>query len=285
MDKPWPANAEKKQLIYLAHGLFIFLATAMRFIADEKRKDPWKRLDIVLQMLGHHKDSPLAYLYRLYDGIFAIIMDDPDPEMVEELKLVVWSVVLLQDQLSPLALDTLLGLRTGTAARNLASLHSVISLPQSSDGAIQIIHPSFPDFILSSKNPNLTINPPEHHAFLTKRCFEAMSGTLCKNICQITSDQISFPNKQILDLAARVRDHIPSHLRYALRNWAYHLSKSMVDEEILDLLKTFCEKQLLNWLEGLSLIDEMFIAVQALRIAQRTLQVCTTPVHKLKSLS
>ena len=50
----------------------------------------------------------------------------------------------------------------------------------------------------------------------------------------------------------------------------------MVDAEILDLLKTFCEKQMLHWLEGLSLIDEMLIAVEALRIAQRTLQVCMT---------
>ena len=277
-DESWPTDAEKKQLVFLAHGLFIFLATALKFIADTRRRDPRARLSIVLQMLGKHKGEPLAYLYGLYDGVFRdVISEDTEPEMVEELKSVVGSVVLLRDQLSPSALDSLLCVRNGTVVRNLTSLYSVVSLPQSNDGVIQIIHPSFPDFLLDTTRRTdsdlLVIDPQQYHGILAKRCFETMTRSLRRNICQILPNQMSSLNKDVPDLATHVRTHFPSHVRYALRHWAHHFHNSEVDAGTLDHLKAFCDTHLLHWLEALSLIGEADVAVEALQLVRRALTV------------
>ena len=282
-EESWPTNSEKKRLIFLAHGLFIFLATALKFIADLKGNNPRARLVVVLQMLGIRKGSPLAYLYGLYVGVFDdVIADDADPEMVAELKLIVGSVVLLRDQLPPSALDSLLGVRNGTATRNLELLRSVVSLPQSSSGVIQIIHPSFPDFLTDPTRctkPELVVHPQRHHNVLARRCLETMVHMLHKNVCQIPLAQVSFPNKDVPDLAARIRIHLPSHVQYAVRHWAHHLHGSEIDTESFELLKTFCNKHLLHWLECLSLVGDADIAIKALQVARQTLTVCTTPTR------
>ena len=281
IDASWPTDAEKKQLVFLAHGLFIFLATALKFIADVKRRDPRARLAIVLQMLGKHKGDPLAYLYGLYDDVFDdVISDDTEPEMVAELKTVVGSVVLLRDQLSPSALDSLLGVEAGTTTRYLELFSSIISLPPTEEGVIQIIHPSFPDFLVDPTKctkHDLAVQPRKLHGMLAKRCLETMTGVLCRNICRIPPDQVSFPNRDISDLAVRIRNHLPSHVRYALRHWAHHLRDSEMETETVDLLKTVCHKHLPHWLESLSLMGDTNITVDILQVARRALIVrhCT----------
>ena len=181
----WPSIVEKEQLAELTYRVFVFISTALNFIEDTRRRSPRARLKIVLGGLRGHKDSPFAYLDGLYVSVVDdAIPEDADPDMVEELMSVLGSVVLLRDQLSPQALDSLLGFKDGTSTRILESLGSVISLPQSAEGVIQIIHPSFPDFLVDPDRctkPTMVVHPKKHHATLAERCLTTMVNAFCES--------------------------------------------------------------------------------------------------------
>ena len=273
----WPSEDEKDRLIELTDRLFVFISIALNFIADRKGNNPQKRLEEVLKKLGIHKSSPFAYLDGLYTGVVEeAFPDDADLESVEEMKSIIGSVVHLRDQLSPTALDNLLKLKHGTSMRSLCLLQSVISLPQSGDGVIQIIHHSFPDFLVNPTRctkPGLVMDHRHCHSVLAKCCFRTMGSSLRRNVCRIPPDQITFLNSEVRDLSTRISTYLPSHVQYALRHWAHHLYSCKIDEEMVKLLKSFCDKHLLQWLEGLSIIGDTDVAIDALKAARRALMV------------
>lgn len=176
----WPTEDEKKRLTQLTGRIFVFISTALNFIADKRGNNPRRRLEEVLNKLRRHNASPFAHLDELYTGVIdGAFADDVDKETVEEMKVVIGSVVLLRDQLTPMALDDLLGLIQGTSIRNLELIQSVVSLPQSDDGVIQIIHLSFPDFLVDPTRctkKDLVVGPLQHHNFLARCCFKAMAS-------------------------------------------------------------------------------------------------------------
>ena len=122
---------------------------------------------------------------------------------------------------------------------------------------------------------DLVVNPREHHNILAKCCFETMAHTLRRNVCQIPQDQASLFNRDVSDLSTRVGTHLPSHVQYAMRRWADHLRDSTIDSETLNSLKTFCYNHLMHWLEGLSLMGDIDVAVDILQVARRALAVRT----------
>jgi hypothetical protein len=94
---------------------------------------------------------------------------------------------------------------------------------------------------------------------------------LRKDICGIQDS--SRLNSDVGDLPSRIMTHIPSHIQYACRHWAFHLENGMISDGLLDLLKKFCSEYLLHWVEVCSLLGELRDALLALDVAQRTLAV------------
>jgi hypothetical protein len=127
------------------------------------------------------------------------------------------------------------------------------------------------------KTSRYFIHPADHHRQLALTCIKTMQNSLRKDICRIR-DMWKL-NEEVEDLDNRIRAFIPSHLQYACRHWATHLSEtsSGADNDVYDALMRFSSLHLLHWLELLSLIGCLEEALPALRYAQQLASV--SPIH------
>lgn len=163
------------------------------------------------------------------------------------------------------------------APRVLTHLHSVLIVPESVNDEIRLLHPSFHDFLTSPErclDPRLYINPPENHAHLAEGCFHILLKELKHDPCQVGNPWLS--NPEISHLPDRVQESISSHLQYACRHYAFHLSQvPSTNNTLADLLAAFCNSQLLTWVETVSLLAEVDNAVLSLQILRDWYQVRT----------
>jgi len=189
------------------------------------------------------------------------------------LQAVLGSIVLLSDALEAESLEGLLGLEEDTVRSTLLHLHSIAIVPGPGRGCVRLIHPSFHDFLVDSSrcdDANFAVNAQLQHALLAERCLRVLD-TLVPDICKIGDRSLC--NQEVDDLASRIMTHIPAHVQYACRHWASHLVKGHMNDEILALMLGFCLRQFLNWLEVMSLLGELGIAVTALQLAHAAVKV------------
>ena len=279
-DKTWPSLKKCNQLKALASGVFIVISTALKFIMDPDAADPEAQLDIVLSIVKPDESLPTAPLDELYQGVLdTAISSKSTKAKMAKVHSVVGALVLLRDQVSTGTLDSLLGLPEGTSKSTLEILSSVIALPKLDTGVIQIIHPSFPDFLVDSSRctrADLLIKPETRHIVLAKRCLTTMIRVL---ECGTSVGQVSDPGHGNSDLRIQhTNEQFTAYIQYALRHWAYHLLGAEIDQEALALVNTFSQKHLLRWLEALILMDEAEIVVDVLQMARQALNVRLLPV-------
>ena len=73
-------------------------------------------------------------------------------------------------------------------------------------------------------------------------------------------------NVVVADLEGRVKNALPSELRYACLHWASHMmATGQADEKCLSLLNKFTRGRLLNWMEAMSLLGEVPRAILMMR--------------------
>lgn len=274
----WPGEERVAKLVDMASGLFIFAATAAKFIDDATVNNPEQQLEALLNAVVDPSiggTSPFAHLDALYAEVLqAAFPREVDIGTVAKLKLILGSIVLLRDQLSPTELDALFQLTRGTTRVTLRQLYAILFVPTVDSAVISIIHPSFPDFLMDPSrctHSQFTVRPPLQHVLVAKRCLQILNHHLKRNPCGI--EDTSLLNSEIQDLSSRVLQHIPPHVQYASRYWSYHLCNGCVDEELLALLESLCKTHLLHWLEVLSLIGDVDVAVEALQTARNVVQV------------
>jgi hypothetical protein len=186
---------------------------------------------------------------------------------------VLGAIVLLFDPLGPDSLESLLGLEQNTVHSTLLHLHSIAIVSDTGDGSVRLIHPSFHDFLIDTDrcdDVNFAVNARPHHTLLAENCLRVLQ-TLSSDICEIGDPSIY--NQQVVNLSSRIATHIPVHVRYACRHWASHLLRGDIHDTILDLLLIFCSSQLLNWLEVMSLLGALDIAMTALQSTHRAVKV------------
>ena len=275
LENEWPSSDDVHALTQKSYGLFIFAATSVKFIEDQTYNDPPSQLRHLLDNTPTEvaMASPYHVLDQLYTQVLQNAYPDINPESSRQLKTVLGTIVILQDPLSSVALERLLHLKLGTAQKTLMWLHSVVIVPNSVTEVIQLLHPSFFDYITNSsrcENPKFTINAKVQHTLLAQMCLEAMKE-LRQDMCQIKD--LSILNSEVDDLANRIVTHIPPHLQYACRHWALHLSEGIMTDELLKLLEEICLKNLLHWVEVCSLLGELQNVLISLDIAKRVIAV------------
>ncbi|KAG8932227.1 hypothetical protein FRC01_000093 [Tulasnella sp. 417] len=284
IQTPWPSESALSELVEQAGILFIFAATAVKFIQNGKRRDPASRLAVLLESRAPRSGAQHRDLDRLYTQVLENAMrankedDDEDDELTREVfRIVLGAIVLLRDPLSSKSLDSFLSLNDGTARRALAHLHSVLVVPELVDSEIRIIHPSFHDFITSPTrcpDRSLHVDPQENHAHLAKRCVRILLEELKHDPCNTRNPWLT--NAEIPNLQDRLQESIPPQLRYASRYFVDHLSHVAPDHQILaDLVVAFCNLQLLAWIENLSLFGEIDNAILSMQWLQDWYKVRT----------
>ena len=110
---------------------------------------------------------------------------------------------------------------------------------------------------------------------MTILCLKVMQQELKFNICGLKSSYRM--NNQVENKESLVEKCIPSYLAYACQYWADHLrgitAVEQRDTDIVYLLRSFLNTQLLYWLEVLSLLSKSYVAPKSLLMAAEWLEV------------
>ncbi|KAI1374108.1 WD40-repeat-containing domain protein [Hypoxylon crocopeplum] len=270
----WPGQQNVQVLVKMAIPLFIFAATACRFIKDRAWNDPDGQLKKVLAYEAETENSELDTLDATYRPILDQLLlgkaDRARTSLIREFREVVGSILLLAQPLSAQSLAKLLGTRLEIVNRRLSSLHSVLNVPSDIDAPVRLFHKSFHDYLLNAERQHIPfwVNEKETHRQLAIRCLHVMNGTLRTDICEL-----QWPGTSHSSLDSQViRDKLQPEVQYACQYWVYHIERA---GEVVDgdtQIHEFLQHHFLHWLEALSLIGRASESLQMIRILRSLLK-------------
>ncbi|KAI9068230.1 WD40 repeat-like protein, partial [Trametes sanguinea] len=284
----WPSEDQLTRLVDLSELLFIFASTTALYVEDQRVRNPKAQLDRLLEgktaeALGSSKFSPLKVLDALYTEVLELVLNSLDKEPASQLKQMLGTIALAEERLRPETLEALLDLPSGTAMRLLPLLSSILVLPSHDDGSspIHLIHLSFADFIInpsSCTKREFLIASADHHTMLATHCLRIL-GALRHNICEVDPKVQHLLNNEIPDFQEKIAQHLPPERQYAVKYWVQHLVHAEVDQDsdLLGALQAFCDNHLLDWLEALSVLGCVHVAVSALQSTQQLLNKLPLP--------
>ncbi|KAF3922923.1 hypothetical protein ABW20_dc0100899 [Dactylellina cionopaga] len=268
LPSDWPGDENIQKLVEMAVPLFIFAATACRFIADENW-DPQEQIKIVM---AYQTDWHVWQLEKTYLPILHQIIVNTSPttqvRLVEEFKQVVGTILNLESPLSVPSLSCLLSISEGAIDRKLKYLHSVLDIPSETNrqAPIRAFHLSFRDFLFDPrlreniKFQNFWINDEKSHMEIASRCIKLMASSegLRRNICCLSSvDTLrSDIDKKLIE------KHLSPELQYACHYWVYHLERSKQNINDNGPVDNFLRQHILHWLEAISLSGAINEVVQ-----------------------
>jgi hypothetical protein len=274
----WPEADQIEHLVQRSGGLFIYAATACRFIKGDGQWLPQDLLDLVLdstssdRLLERVCNSPSQsptweldemYMQILQRSIFNVKSDQDNVSVLWSLKHVIGSLVIQVEPLSAPSLANILQLRLEEVNLRIRHLHSVLNVPQNQDHPIRLFHPSFRDFLLDNtrcKDPKFWVNEKQAHRALAESCIRLMSVSLKQDICGLEAPGILITEVE----SSVIEQNLPLELQYACLYWINHLEKSGRQLHDDDHIHKFLEIHLLHWLEALILIKKASGGVYAI---------------------
>ncbi|KAF7967810.1 hypothetical protein HWV62_32965 [Athelia sp. TMB] len=250
----WPGEMIIDRLVAFAAGLFIWAATAMKYLYIG---NPAQRLENLAQ------DRTAFTLHDLYRTALLSVWDS---EMAVACKQVLGLVIVSQAPLTDETITNMLGFAdSGTTCRLvLQRLGCVI---HGSEGqTVRMLHKSFPDYLTNHGacgSEAWFIDVQEHQLALAHACLRIMNTQLHFNMCDLESSHV--PNAHIENLSECVEAAIPFSLSYSCQFWGHHLHHVLSGEpSVLPAIVQLFGSKFLYWLEVLSLLGEVQVAPQIL---------------------
>jgi hypothetical protein len=253
LDRCMFRDVEIDELVSKADGLFQWAATACNYICNDDGKagvDPRERFSLILS-----KGSDLDALYRtILEGVFPL-----EDSAIQSVKLVLAKVLAAAEPLSTSVLKSLSISEAEARAvdRVIPYLGSVLTV---STQSIRPIHTSFRDFLTNpERSDKFWVDIKHGHQSLARASFYIMEKELCFNKCNIKSSyqlNSEITQKQV--------DCISPALFYSCQFWAGHLKEIKVDDDMQTAVPYFMRKQLLFWLEILSIKQSIKLAIPSL---------------------
>ena len=269
----WPPPDELDILLERSDRLFIYAATAIRYIGAPD-VDFRKRLTHVTRL------TPARMQTGVIDSLYNDIMQQAfhsglEPDEVTPRREAHSAAVFL---LVPLCMDGIASLLSMDGFQTrvaLAPFRSVIHVPTSDTSPVSIFHASFRDFIVDpSRCEKFTLDSSEGHRMLTVHCLRCLNRDLKHNICNLDMNMTLSPSH---DPCA-----IPDGLRYSCLHWASHLVHALAGTspfhsviEIQDLVYEFLNNHLLHWFECLSLLSDLASGINSLAKTHEAISVST----------
>jgi len=269
LDPGWPGEQVISLLVQKASGLFIWAATACRFICQGKRF-VLKRLEMMLQgdrsITAPEKHLNEIYLTVLENSIYQDYTEHEREEQYNMLREILGSIVILSSPLSANALATLLHMPKQDVEQTLEELHAILDIPEDRYRPLRLHHPSFRDFLLDKDRCgelHFWVDERQAHQTLAANSIQLMSNSLKEDICGIGA-----PGILVVDIESSfVEQCLPLELKYACLYWIQHLQKSGAPLYDDDEVHQFLQAHLLHWLEALSWmrkISEGILAITSL---------------------
>ena len=164
---PWPSENVISFLVEKSSGQFIFAATVIRFV-DEDRKLPPAQLELVLDICksrdaSQHKTNPFALLDELYSHVLRSC-DETDQVLS-----LIGAMFFLDDLApTPVFLESFVGTNITLL---FWDLHSIIHVPESGTDIIRFYHASFRDYLVDRhRSKDLHIDEHVAQSFLLRLC-------------------------------------------------------------------------------------------------------------------
>ncbi|PGH09068.1 hypothetical protein GX51_00821 [Blastomyces parvus] len=282
----WPGKERVKKLILKADGLFIYAATACRFLAAAA-SEKWAevRLDTILSD-DIDQISPQRNIDSIYTQIlkFSIAnkIEKEKTEICGLFRRILGPIILLFNPLSIDALSKLLSVPKEEINDVLRDLHSLLLVPKSEEEPIQALHLSFPEFLSDPDRcpTEFLIDRNITHAKLTERCLESMSNILRQDICDLKLPGILARQVE----KSTVAKSIPNHVQYACCYWINHLLATDLTPVLDEKIYRFLRDHILHWLEALSLLRKIGEGVNMMVDFSETLssiQHKSDPLHMI----
>ncbi|KAF9503715.1 hypothetical protein BS47DRAFT_1402150, partial [Hydnum rufescens UP504] len=278
MPTNWTTEAEKHALVERSGKLFIFAATCIRFIGDDRALAPREHLALILgthSLEGGDPSEVIPYkqLDRLYTRLLRKSLSDSNPRLVQNrFQIVLGSIVLLRQPLPLRSLAKFVEKDMEVVNTVLHHLQSVIIPPYDENDAPRIYHPSFADFITSPSRCTvpgfLIVTVPEQEQQHALRCFRFMGIYLKRDVAGI--EDASLLNSEVDGFGAKVANALPPEAQYACQFWGSHMSYVEVgDEKVMGALEEFAMRSLLWWMEAMSLLGSVHTVGRMIQEARR----------------
>ena len=266
----WPGEATIEHLTECSAGLFIWAQTVMKFMLDGGPED---QLALIL-----NGDDKQADINSLYITILEHSFHKVNHHVLDTFQIVFGAVILAKSPLCREDLKCLLGSAPEVTSVDfiLNKLSSVISTGEI-DRLLRISHQSFANFLTDPERcpKSFVINPKKQNLHLAQLCVCTMINGLSFNICQLETSYLF--NDEVPDLSSRIQAAIPPQVAYLCRFWGQHLQgTSNINPEANILfvdIKFFLHNHILYWLEVLSLIREVSVAIPTLISVAQWIQV------------
>jgi hypothetical protein len=253
------------ELVRSAGGLFIWAATACRFVLGGRPKER-ARLEMLLRRkvpaTPSHPQKKLdeIYHYVLTNSISPDLSHDETEDVCSSLRTVLGAIAVLVSSLSATALDLLLNLQAGEVQELMRDLNSFFDVPDDLRQPIRLQHASVADFLLDKQrctDLRFWVDQPKAHRHIASQCLRLIEDNLRPNMCDLRE-----PGSLVEDVSAALIDQrFPPHVGYACRYWIQHVyrSDSAMDQE---QIARFLQLHFLCWLEALSLLRKLDEAVE-----------------------
>ncbi|KZP06583.1 WD40 repeat-like protein [Athelia psychrophila] len=253
----WPGTQRTEHLGSRAGDSFIWAATGIRYLsaADD--------LDERLNRLLSQQAFSLGDLYAT--ALRSASNWEPSEASTENFRKILGAVIVGRIPLTDDTMDAILDLGHSKSCRPI--LRKLGCLLQWSEGLpVRTLHASFADYLTDGHacgDQPWFIDESKHHADFTIGCLHVMKRLLHFNICGLKTSHLM--NRDVEDLAERIKSSIPPNLAYACRFWSEHLKNAnALDHNARPLILEFFEVFFLYWLEVLSLIGEGRTALDAM---------------------
>ncbi|CAE6490354.1 unnamed protein product [Rhizoctonia solani] len=277
-----PTQFQVKRLAELSGNLFIYAATAVRYIRADNvfwNSNSTERLVVVLDV-SSKSNQKHAEIDDLYATILSSVLCNKSLENKdrEEMQTIIWTVVCAYEPLNTETLSTLAGIKH--SAKTLAMLQPLYSVLYVSErnNTVSTLHASFPDYILDqTRSLDFHCDKGTSHQRLSQRCFELMEEQLRFNICNLPSSFIA--DNEVEGLEERIESTISKTLMYACHYWGNHLQNSALSESLFDSLHDFLSRKLLFWMEVLNLKNTTGIGLGTLTAARTWAMDSFIPHH------
>jgi hypothetical protein len=264
----WPNEQTVESLVSNASGLFIWAATACRFVREGKQFTA-KRLATISKRRGgttvialeKHLDE--IYLTVLRHAVSSELAGNEVEELCHMLGDLLGSIVTLFTPISTQCLSKLLDTPQRDVDETLDDLHAILDVPKDPASPIRLHHPSFRDFLLNTErcvDPNFQVDRKQAHQKLADCCIKLMSRSLKQDICKARA-----PGTLVDDIARSLVDQsLSDELQYACLYWVKHLQESGTQLNERDQVYQFLEVHLLHWLEALGWMQKLSEGIYAI---------------------
>ena len=273
----WPPQSEISALVDRSGTLFIYAATAIRYISQDAK--------LYKSRLSAMASRDIKSVNKTIDGLYEHILDQAcelkDESEVIPMRQLVSMIVFLRN---PLPIQAISSLSQIDAHMYLSPLTSVIHLPTYEEAVVTIFHASFADFVTDVTRCSRKSDPPfsalvssEAHEMLALKCLEQMNHSLKYNICEVPKE-LTVSCRETTNSPENTKK-ISEELKYSCLYWASHFFEAQVaEDDLIDALDVFLHKHLLHWIECLSQLGELQTGISSLRNVASALLVSDSPL-------